>query len=89
MAPSELAQEKEIKSAPSARKVMATVFFDSEEPLHVEIMPQGTTINSDTYVATLKKLKALPHRQKQDVLLLHDNASPHVSQKNQGRDHKT
>lgn len=52
----------------------------------MDIMPQGTTINSDAYVATLKKLqarlsRARPHRQKQDVLLLHDNVRPHISQK--------
>jgi hypothetical protein len=36
---------------------MATVFFDSEGILLVD-KPQETTINSDTYVATLKKLQA-------------------------------
>jgi hypothetical protein len=45
----------------------------------VDSMPQGTTINSDTYMATLKNLQAQlscaqPHRQKRDVLLLYDNA---------------
>jgi hypothetical protein len=61
---------------------MATVFFDSEGLLLVGIMSQGTTINSDIYLATLKKLQARlsharPHRQKH-VLLLHDT---HVSRK--------
>ncbi|KAJ4437936.1 hypothetical protein ANN_13875 [Periplaneta americana] len=54
--------------------------------LLVAIMPHGTTINSDAYVATLKKLQARlscvrQHREKQDVLLLHDNAQPYVSLK--------
>ncbi|KAJ4450461.1 hypothetical protein ANN_01886 [Periplaneta americana] len=54
--------------------------------LLVDIMPHGTTINSDAYVATPKKLQARlnrvrPHREKQDVLLLHDNAQPYVSHK--------
>ncbi|KAJ4451253.1 hypothetical protein ANN_02714 [Periplaneta americana] len=45
-----------------------------------------TTINSDAYVATLKKLQARLsrvrlHREKQDVLLLHDNAQLYVSHK--------
>ena len=66
---------------------MATVFFDSEGLLLVDIMPHGTTINSDAYVATLKKLQVRlsrirRHREKQDVLLLHDNAQPYVSHKN-------
>ncbi|KAJ4445990.1 hypothetical protein ANN_12676 [Periplaneta americana] len=34
------------KSTPSAGNVMATVFFDSEGLLLVDIMPHGTTINS-------------------------------------------
>ncbi|KAJ4432491.1 hypothetical protein ANN_21111 [Periplaneta americana] len=54
--------------------------------LLVDIMPHGTTINSDGYVATLKKLKVRlslvrRHWEKQDVLLLHDNAQPYVSHK--------
>ncbi|KAJ4433562.1 hypothetical protein ANN_15871 [Periplaneta americana] len=54
--------------------------------LLVDIMPHGTTINSDGYVATLKKLqvrlsRVRRHREKQDVLLLHDNAQPYVSHK--------
>ncbi|KAJ4435888.1 hypothetical protein ANN_18508 [Periplaneta americana] len=45
-------------------------------------MPHRTTINSDGYVATLKKLqvrlsRVRRHREKQDVLLLHDNAQPY------------
>ncbi|KAJ4437447.1 hypothetical protein ANN_17591 [Periplaneta americana] len=65
---------------------MATVFFDSEGLLLVDIMPHGTTINSDAYVATLKKLLARlsrvrQHQENQDVLLLHDNAQPYVSHK--------
>jgi 2-C-methyl-D-erythritol 4-phosphate cytidylyltransferase len=64
---------------------MATVFFDSEGLLLVD-KPQETTINSDKYVATLKKLQARlccgrPHQQEHDVLLVHDNARPHVGQK--------
>ncbi|KAJ4434658.1 hypothetical protein ANN_23223 [Periplaneta americana] len=59
---------------------------DSEGLLLMDIMPHGTTINSDAYVATLKKLQARlsrvrRHREKQDVLLLHDNAQPYVSHK--------
>ncbi|KAJ4450163.1 hypothetical protein ANN_01570 [Periplaneta americana] len=79
-------KEIEFKSTPSAGNVMATVFFDSEGLLLVDIMPHGTTINSDGHVATLKKLqvrvsRVRRHREKQDVLLLHDNAQPYVSHK--------
>ncbi|KAJ4428751.1 hypothetical protein ANN_25744 [Periplaneta americana] len=58
--------------------------------LLVDIMPHGTTINSDGFVATLKKLqvrlsRVRRHREKQDVLLLHDNAQPYVSHKTNTR----
>ncbi|KAJ4428415.1 hypothetical protein ANN_24452 [Periplaneta americana] len=58
----------------------------TEGLLLMDIMPHGTTINSDAYVATLKKLQAplsrvRRHREKLDVLLLHDNAQPYVSHK--------
>ncbi|KAJ4441850.1 hypothetical protein ANN_11709 [Periplaneta americana] len=54
--------------------------------LLVDIMSHGITINSDGYVATLKKLqvrlsRVRRHREKQDVLLLHDNAQSYVSHK--------
>ncbi|KAJ4446483.1 hypothetical protein ANN_13179 [Periplaneta americana] len=54
--------------------------------LLVEIMPHGTTINSDGYVANLKNLQARlsrvrRHREKQDVLIFHDNARSYVSHK--------
>ncbi|KAJ4451813.1 hypothetical protein ANN_03287 [Periplaneta americana] len=54
--------------------------------LLVDTMPHGTTINSDGYVANLKKLlvrlsRVRRHREKQDVLLLHDNVQPYVSHK--------
>jgi hypothetical protein len=55
----------------------------------VDIMPQGTTINPDAYMATLKKLQArlshvLLHWYNQDVLLLHD-VRPHISQKTEDK----
>jgi len=75
---------KKFKSVPSAGKIMATVFWDSEGVILVDIMAKGTTINSDAYVQTLKKLYARlrrvrPNRQMKDVLLQHDNARPHTS----------
>ncbi|KAJ4440418.1 hypothetical protein ANN_08559 [Periplaneta americana] len=64
----------------------STKLITKEGLLLVDIMPHGTTINSDAYVATLKKLqvrlsRVRRHREKQDVLLLHDNAQPYVSHK--------
>jgi hypothetical protein len=40
----------------SARKLMATVFWDSKGMLMVEFVKQGTTITSEVYCETLKKL---------------------------------
>ncbi|KAJ4447390.1 hypothetical protein ANN_09396 [Periplaneta americana] len=72
--------KRKIKQTSGAKDV------HGEGLLLVDIMPYGTTINSDAYVAILKKLPARlsrvrRHREKQDVLLLHDNAQPYVSHK--------
>jgi histone-lysine N-methyltransferase SETMAR len=77
-------RKKKFRAAPSAGKVMATVFWDMEGLLLVDIMPKGTTINSEAYVATLTNLHARlrrvrPHKQMADILLQHDNARPRVS----------
>ena len=57
--------------------------------LLVDIVSHGAATKSEDYVAILKKFQARlcrvrPHRQKQDVLLLHDNARPQVSHKTTG-----
>ncbi|KAJ4449245.1 hypothetical protein ANN_00642 [Periplaneta americana] len=67
-------KKQKFKSTPSAGNVMATVFFDSEGLLLVYIMPHGTTIQ-------VRLSRVRRHREKQDVLLLHDNAQPYVSHK--------
>lgn len=74
------------KQTLSKRKIMATVFWDRRGVLLVDFMPRGTTINSDAYCATLKKLRrAIQNKRRgmltKGVLLLHDNARPHNSQK--------
>ena len=77
---------KKFKSQRSAGKIMATVFWDIEGVILVDFMPKGTTINSDVYIDTLRKLKARlrrvrPHLDMSKVLLQHDNARPHTSLK--------
>ncbi|KAJ4449547.1 hypothetical protein ANN_00948 [Periplaneta americana] len=79
-------KEIEIQKYTFGRKRYGYCVFDSEGLLLVDIMPHGTTINSDGYVATLKKLqvrlsRVRRHREKQDVMLLHDNTQPYVSHK--------
>jgi hypothetical protein len=40
-----------------ARKLMATVFWDWKGVVTVEFMQKGTTITSEVYYETLKKLR--------------------------------
>ena len=77
---------KKFKSQRSAGKIMAAVFWDIEGIILVDFMPKGTSINSDVYIDTLRKLKARlrrvqPHLDLSKVLLLHDDARPHTSLK--------
>jgi hypothetical protein len=45
----------------SARKLMATVFFERSGVLMVEFMQQETTLSSEIYCETLKKLRRVSH----------------------------
>jgi histone-lysine N-methyltransferase SETMAR len=68
-----------------ARKLMAAVFWDRKGVLMVEFMQQGTTITSEVYCKTLKNCVGLALQKKRSgmltssVVLLHDNACPHVA----------
>jgi hypothetical protein len=48
---------KQLKQTLSARKLMATVFWDWKGVLMVEFMQQGITITSEVYCKTLKRKK--------------------------------
>jgi hypothetical protein len=50
-------QAKKISKTLSVRKLMATVFWDRKGVLTVEFMQQGTTITSEVYCETLRKLR--------------------------------
>ncbi|GBM15856.1 Histone-lysine N-methyltransferase SETMAR [Araneus ventricosus] len=68
----------------SARKLMVTVFRDAQGILLIEFMTRGTTINSEVYCRTLKKLKRTNQNKccsllSSGVELLHDNARPHTA----------
>jgi hypothetical protein len=41
-------QKKKFKAAPSANKVMVTIFCDMERVILMDIMAKETTINSET-----------------------------------------
>ena len=76
---------KKVKAAIcGGRKVMLTFFFDYRGPLLVEFLGQGMTINAARYCSTLDALKAKikskrPGLLTQGVILLHDNARPHLA----------
>ena len=68
----------------SARKIMATVFWDREGVLLVDFLVRGSTINSERYCETLKKLRrAIQNKSRgklsSKVLFFHDNARPHTA----------
>jgi [histone H3]-lysine36 N-dimethyltransferase SETMAR len=73
---------KKFKLAPSAGKVMITVFWDVQGVLLIDFLPKGETINSVRYQETLKKLAVAIRRKRptlQNVILHHDNARPHTA----------
>ncbi|GFS24455.1 transposase [Elysia marginata] len=69
---------KKFKVVASARKILLTIFWDMEGIVHIEFLEQGTTINSERYVSTLRALKDRLRWVRQDkvkdVVIQHDNA---------------
>jgi hypothetical protein len=68
----------------SARKLMVAVFWGRKGVLMVQFMKEGTTIMSEVYGETLKKLcKAIQNKRRgmlrSSVVLPHDNAHLHTS----------
>ncbi|GBM28212.1 Histone-lysine N-methyltransferase SETMAR [Araneus ventricosus] len=68
----------------SARKLMVTFFWDAQGIFLIEFMTRGTTINSEVYCRTLKKLKRAIHNKRRGLLssgvvFLHDNTRPHTA----------
>ena len=75
---------KKFRAQKSAGKIMATVFWDSQGVILVDILLKGQTINSEVDIETLRKLKAKirrvwPNLDMANVLLQHDNARSHTS----------
>lgn len=81
---------RKFKREPSTRKIMATVFWDRKGILLIDFLPRGTTINAERYCETLAKLRrAIQNRRRgllsSGVVLLHDNARPHVAARTQAQ----
>jgi histone-lysine N-methyltransferase SETMAR len=75
---------KKFKSAPSAGKLMLTLFWDMNGPLLEHYQQKGETVNSVRYSTMLEeKLKpAICSRLRllsKGILLLHDNAQPYTA----------
>ena len=76
--------KKKFKSPLSARKVMLTIFWDSQGVILEHYLERGTTVNSVWYSEMLStELKPAIRTKRQGllssgVLLLHDNAHPHT-----------
>jgi transposase len=66
-----------------ARKLIVTVFWDGKGVLMAEFMQQETTITSEVYYETLKKLRGAIQKKRRgmltySVVLLLNNAGPHT-----------
>ena len=79
-----LNKPRKFKQSLANRKLMATLFWDRKGVLLIEFMEPGTTITSETYCETLKKLRrAIENKRRgmltSGVVLLHDNVRPHTA----------
>jgi len=75
---------KKFKVTPSAGKVMATVFWDSQGVIMTNYLSKGSTVTGAYYANELHELReALNSKRRgklrRGVLLLHDNAPAHTA----------
>lgn len=72
-----------VKADLHPRKVLLCVWWDQEGVLHYELLPRNQTITAEVYCQQLRRLNNAIHEKRpglrHDVLLLHDNARPHVA----------
>ena len=78
-------RRKKFETLPSAGKVLCTVFWDTKGLVLQDSFETGQTINSDSYIAMVTKVKARIPRVRLEksttFLLQHDNARLHTSLK--------
>ena len=78
---------KKFRTVPSVHKVMVMAFWDCRGSLVLDFMPRGAIINADRYCSTLSLLRAAIRKKRRrildvdNVIILHDNARPHVANK--------
>lgn len=74
--------EPDCKGDLHPKKVMLSVFWDYKGIIWYELLNDGTTINANVYSNQLQKMAQQLKQdrpEKANVLLLHDNARPHVA----------
>jgi histone-lysine N-methyltransferase SETMAR len=79
-----LLKPRKFKQLLSNRKLMAAVFWDRKGVVLIEFMEPGTTITSQMYCETLKKLRRTIQNKRRGILtsgvvLLHNNTRPHTA----------
>ena len=80
--PRDATPEPDIKGQLHPKKVMLSVFWDFKGVIWYELLTPGTTIDANVYSIQLQKLAEqvrIKRPEKPKVLLLHDNARPHVA----------
>lgn len=75
-----------VKRTISAQKMTSTIFWYRKAILQVDIMPRGTTISSEEYCVTLRKLRRAIQNNRRGIMssggmLLYDNERPHIPSK--------
>ena len=76
---------RKFRAIPSAGKVMATIFWDSEGVILTDFLEKGATINKEYYSDELKRLREEIKKKRRGklsrgILLLQDNAPAHTAQ---------
>jgi hypothetical protein len=84
------AKKIKVTRTPSARKVVLTVFWDTERALLAHFQKRDEHVNSASYCEVLLKLRDGIRRKRpghlaKGVLLHHDNARPHTARTTQER----
>ena len=71
-------QPERPKSPNNGKKVMASVFWDSEAIIIIDFLPPGGTVNGQYYLSLLSKLRQkIKDKRRQKEIILHDNATCH------------
>ncbi|KAL0822131.1 hypothetical protein ABMA28_004265 [Loxostege sticticalis] len=76
---------KKFRVAPTAGKIMASVFWDSDGILFIDYVPKGQTITGPYYASLIPKVREVIKKTRRGklssgVLFLHDNAPAHRSE---------